>query len=72
MDQNKVCRSWHSIVGTGTGQTQTDATDVLTRRIRAVANDNKAFIDIRLRPAIATQLAMHRHTAHYGQTWRHP
>ena len=30
-------------------------------------NNNKAFIDIRLRPGIATLLATHRHTAHYGQ-----
>jgi len=29
---------------------------------------NKAFTDIRLRPGIATPLATHRHTAHYGQT----
>jgi len=29
---------------------------------------NKAFIDIRLRPGIATPLVAHRHTAHYGQT----
>ena len=32
---------------------------------------NNAFIDIRLRPGIATQLSMHRHMAHCGQTWRH-
>ena len=35
-------------------------------------NRSKAFIDIRLRPGIATPLATHCHTAHYGQTWRHP
>ena len=29
--------------------------------------NNKAFIDIRLRPGITTPLATHRHTAHYGQ-----
>ena len=29
---------------------------------------NKTFIDIRLRPGIATPLPTHRHTAHYGQT----
>ena len=28
-----------------------------------IAKNNKAFIDIRLRPGIAT----HSHTAHYGQ-----
>ena len=43
---------------------------------------NKAFIDIRLRPGIATPLVVvgwgdvepstHRHTVHYSQTWRHP
>ena len=43
---------------------------------------NKAFMDIRLRPGIATPLVVasrlkvqpstHRHTAHYGQAWRHP
>jgi len=30
--------------------------------------ENKAFIDTRLRPGIATALATHRHATHYGQT----
>ena len=44
-------------------------------------NPNKAFIDIRLRPGLATPLGVlyvttpsprMAITAHYGQTWRHP
>ena len=32
------------------------------------AKNNKAIIDIRLRPGIAMPLITLRHTAHYGQT----
>ena len=36
-------------------------------KIPEVQLQNKAFIDIRLRPGITKPLVTHRHMAHYGQ-----
>ena len=41
--------------------------DLIDPGLQKIPALNKAFIDTRLRPGIATPLATHRHTAHYGQ-----
>ena len=46
----------------------TDARPKIKTAVCQIARPNKAFIDIRLCPGIATPLATQRHTAHYDQT----